>query len=1794
MRRLRVFTPQLTVLFTALFILSIGSISFFTLPAFADPATNDDLADATVINPAALPFINEVDVTAANFTNEPGEDNDVSCIETLGSLWWSFTPTVSTNYIFDTAGSNLTGGNDTNLVIYEGTSYPLDDSNEVYCNDDYMGNALAFAEVPLIAGTSYLIRVADLNNGGSLDTGSIRLTVSFPDALNDDLADANVIDPNSLPFIEAVTVSASNFTTESGELLDYPACAETLGSLWWRFTPTLTAAYRITTNGSSTSPSTDTTLFVYDAPSGGGQPTAADGVGCDDESGDGSNASLNVPLTAGTTYLIRAADFNDGGSLDTGTIQLNLAFAPPANDDLANAVTVDPGSLPYESAVVIAGATIESGEPAVLDCSTPGGVPTGGSLWWGFTPTAAGTYLIDTVGSTDPAGDTVLSIHTGTGHPLTEAACSDDYVFGTSVIEIALDAGTTYFIRVANYNITPTTGGVVHLRVKAAVSNDDLANSIAVSPAAFPYSDIVNNTGATTEPLEDNLTDCAGNTTASLWWSFTPAVSASYQINTRGTQPPANTTVIGVFTGSSATHPLTEEDCDTGSAIDGNSQVTMMLDAGTTYYIRVSQPDDGTPNDGFVFLTVQPTPALNDNLAAPSVIGPTLPFTESITVFPSNVSLEFAENTYTTCSGQVDGTLWWAFTPGSTDRYQFDTIGSTVSSTIITIETGNLHPTYENICDNNGSVSQVIAELLEGVTYFIRVAQPAGALGTGSIVLNANVAPGPANDNIASAFTVTGVPFSGTSFLIGSTIEIDELTSTGCTGDSTGSVWWVFTPATTNLYTIDTVGSTLTDNDTVLSIYDFDTVHPLNELNCNDDIDSDNDNYLSSITIELDSGVTYLIRVAEYGDSTDPNSSGTVRLNVFAQGAPPNDNLEDAFPVTSLPFNGSVDLAGSTIEVNEQVSACDDTGDSSVWWSFSPPATGSYRIDTAGSDSANDTVLSIFTDGSTPGTHPLVEFACNDDVSTGLTSSITDTFTVGTTYYIRISAFDPVQPGIVRLNVTDLSAPPPNDDLANAITVTLSPDMTYQTFATTTGMTEEIGDDETYPGCAPTEGSLWWRFTPPVTGEYAIATGSLTFGPQPNTVISIYTESSPGAGAIYPITEIDCNDEFPSEPSVAGVVLELTAGTEYFIRVADFDEDPANTPDGLDVGDIFLVIAGTPPFDPPPNDDFINAAVLPSSSLPHSVTGFDITDATIEVDEEFATCGEFEEGSVWWTFTPEDDGYYQFDTYDTISEYENDTLLTIYSGTELTDLTEIACNDDNNPAGNDYNAFVQPYLTALTTYYVRVGIYACECEGIPYGQINLNVSYLGDIADNVVSLSYTATSVAEGSYLNIDVVRTGTLTNALTVDLAIDIFSDFNSTEGDFTITGASYSGGVISITIPEEWDRATFQFNANNEPDGFAEPDNTFYIEVIYLPGVSEYTVDDPSSVELMIMYNGIGVTHGDDDPSFTEGTLRQALANNAAYGGGSTITLPSGVYFSVEDPLVINETVTIAGNNSQTVAPCGCLGGQEIFTINGGSVHLYGFTITGGISRAMVVNGGMVRLGNDPLIITGNSSTVCGGGLYIGPGGNVTIEAGSQITNNYTTANGGGICVVDGILLVQGATTISGNTANGSGGGIYQSGMASVTITAQTNINSNFATDGGGIYQEGGSLSVSSSLIQSNTATSGVGGAIRFSADNTRSITSSCIVANNNTAVTYAGGTGVVATGNWWGSASGPFSNNDLPNPPNDANTLTSIGDSVTWSGDPPAMDYSGYLGAPHLPGCMVCIGPSSNGDARYCDLP
>jgi hypothetical protein len=253
--------------------------------------------------------------------------------------------------------------------------------------------------------------------------------------------------------------------------------------------------------------------------------------------------------------------------------------------------------------------------------------------------------------------------------------------------------------------------------------------------------------------------------------------------------------------------------------------------------------------------------------------------------------------------------------------------------------------------------------------------------------------------------------------------------------------------------------------------------------------------------------------------------------------APANDNFANRIGLGSSGGTVTGSNVGATKEAGEPNHA-GNVGGKSVWWTWTPSASGNATISTAGS--SFDTILAVYTGTTIP---TLTQVAANDDVSTNNhTSQVTFGAVSGVTYQIAVDGFNGAS-GNITLVVTppsQSSGGPPNDNFANRATV---PGAGGTMTANNSSATKEPGE----PNHGGNKGgaSLWWTWTAPGNGSVIINTAGSSF----DTELAVYTGSS-----VSSLISVASNDDVSHTDRTSLVTFDITKGTTYQIAVDGFNK----------------------------------------------------------------------------------------------------------------------------------------------------------------------------------------------------------------------------------------------------------------------------------------------------------------------------------------------------------------------------------------------------------------------------------------------------------------------------------------------------------------------------------------------------------------------------------------------------------------------------------------------------------------
>jgi hypothetical protein len=204
--------------------------------------------------------------------------------------------------------------------------------------------------------------------------------------------------------------------------------------------------------------------------------------------------------------------------------------------------------------------------------------------------------------------------------------------------------------------------------------------------------------------------------------------------------------------------------------------------------------------------------------------------------------------------------------------------------------------------------------------------------------------------------------------------------------------------------------------------------------------------------------------------------------------------------------------------------------------------------------------------------------------------------------------------------------------------------------------------------------SLWWKWTAIGNGRLQVNTKGSAF----DTVLAVYSGSS-----LATLRAVTSNDNAVTGVKYSQVDFTTSRGTTYYFAV-----------DGKSgaSGAITLTGSGTS-LSGPSNDNFTSASAVSGTTWKVSGSNFNATRETDEPNHGGTTSGY---ASVWFQWTPTTSGSYTLTT----SGSGFDTLLGVYTGTEINALTLVGANN-NSAAGVTWSK-IRFSATAGTAYSIAV------------------------------------------------------------------------------------------------------------------------------------------------------------------------------------------------------------------------------------------------------------------------------------------------------------------------------------------------------------------------------------------------------------------------------------------------------------------------------------------------------------
>ena len=510
--------------------------------------------------------------------------------------------------------------------------------------------------------------------------------------------------------------------------------------VWYKFTATSNGTYTIRLDPSS---SMDGIVEVRQGSCSGTILGCADSGG-----GNGGIENLNVTVTNGTIYYIRIYEYNSAGnttppaSTTFDICVIGASSTPPPNDNCASAITLTPNTSCNTTSGDIAGATQSY---AASGCSS-GLIQ---DVWYKFTATSNGTYTI----MLDPSSsmDGILEVRQGscTG---TVLGCADDGGGngGIENLDVSVTNGTTYYIRVYEYNSAGNTTPPATTGFDICITRT--ATNYTISTSSNPSAGGTTSGSGSYQSGQSRTVTATANSgyTFSNWSENGTSVStnSSYTFTLSG-----NRTLVANFTQNIEYNTISTSSSPSaggttsGSGTYQSGQSRTVTATANNGYTFSNWSESGTPvstSSSYTF-TLSGNRTLVANFTSGGCISP------SITTHPSvrNVTAPNGTSFNITASGSNNLYHWemstgftWYDVPNSSPYSGVNTETLTISSTTTSMNG------YQYRCVVTSSCNQSAAANSNGATLTVN---PNSGLCTDAVVLtcgqiyNGNTVSGASN-----------------------------------------------------------------------------------------------------------------------------------------------------------------------------------------------------------------------------------------------------------------------------------------------------------------------------------------------------------------------------------------------------------------------------------------------------------------------------------------------------------------------------------------------------------------------------------------------------------------------------------------------------------------------------------------------------------------------------------------------------------------------------------------------------------------------------------------------------------------------------------------------------------------------------------------------------------------------------------------------------------------------------------------------------------------------------------------
>ncbi|HET7625968.1 MAG TPA: M36 family metallopeptidase [Verrucomicrobiae bacterium] len=497
---------------------------------------------------------------------------------------------------------------------------------------------------------------------------------------------------------------------------------------------------------------------------------------------------------------------------------------------------------------------------------------------------------------------------------------------------------------------------------------------------------------------------------------------------------------------------------------------------------------------------------------------------------------------------------------------------------------------------------------------------------------------------------------------------------------------------------------------------------------------ADNDIYSASLVIPTNQTSITITNIISAPD--EETTTNILSYLIFVP--PPNDDFSKAIKVPAAGTNYFTSNRRATSEFGEPSHAGIASATPSLWWNYTPTANVNLLVDAGGSSAR--TVIAVYTNNTLSTLRPVVS-AVGSAQRPG--PFVDFNAKVGITYHIAVAGHDPANVGVINLNIA-----PEGDADTNAPVVTIF---------------------------SPLDGVI-------VTSNQVMVSGlAVDPGSDPSGVDSIAISVSSALSANL-LSHSSGSALIKGPVATNWSNLVALAPGQNTIQI--FATDVVGNRSAA------AVVHVTYRQNDPPNNFFVNSIVLTNNSGVSSVNTINATKEPGEPNHGGSVGGK----SAWWTFTAPSDGLLMLNT----SNSTFDTVLGLYTGNSVSQLTTIAENDDAYDGAPGGFSEIDQAVRSNQNYRIAVDGY----DGLS-GMVFLNYSF---IAGPIYRVSVSSGTGGTASPTSSDVLSNGVIVLTATPNQNYQ----FDSWTGDVISTE-----NPLSLVVTQNMN-VTAQFRPVEFTDGF------------------------------------------------------------------------------------------------------------------------------------------------------------------------------------------------------------------------------------------------------------------------------------------------------------------------------------------------------------------------------------------